>query len=163
MAETMRSWILGLAGAAVIASVAAAVSPEGRVKRVVSLACGFMMILALLGPAARFDYTGFRQSLAELSEAEQYAPLDEVNEKLTGLIIEEKYAAYILDKGASLGMDDLAVTVTASWSENGYFYPERATLWTTADKTLRDKLAYAIESGLGLPPEELIWRDNDEQ
>jgi hypothetical protein len=163
MAELMRSWILGLAGAAVIASVAAAVSPEGRVKRVVSLACGLLLIFALLGPAARFDYTDFRQSLAELRAGELSAPLDEVNEKLTGLIIEEKYAAYILDKGAALGMDDLAVTVTARWSEDGYYYPERATLRTTADKTLRDKLAYAIESGLGLPPEELIWRDNDER
>jgi hypothetical protein len=162
MAEAMRSWILGLAGAAVIASVAAAASPEGRVKRVVSLACGLMMILALLGPAARFDYESFRQGLAALRAGELSQPLDEVNEKLTGLIIEEKYAAYILDKGAALGMDDLAVTVTADWSENGYFYPARATLRTTADETLRDKLAYAIESGLGLPPEELIWRANDE-
>jgi stage III sporulation protein AF len=160
----LRDWIVGITGAAAVAAVSLAVSPEGRVKRVVSLVCGLVVIIALIAPISDFDYLRFRDSLFSLHEdaLAESAPALEVSEKLTRTIIEEKYAAYIWDKGAALGMTDLEVGVTVCMSADGAWLPQSATIATTADKTLRDKLAYAIETGLGLPPEELIWRVNDE-
>ncbi|SHI08267.1 Stage III sporulation protein AF (Spore_III_AF) [Sporobacter termitidis DSM 10068] len=165
MTEALRSWIIGLAGAAMVTAVAMTVTPEGRVKKVVSLICGLVTIIALIKPIVGFNYADFAKSLASYQkDAEGFSgQMDSSNEKLTRLIIEDKCATYILDKGKSLDMDDLEVTVTASWSEDGYWYPSGARLTTNADKAKRDKLGQSITSELGIPPEELIWSMRDEK
>ena len=165
MNDALRSWILGIVGVAALAAVAMTIAPEGRVKRVLSLTCGVAMIIALLRPVIGFDYTGFSKSLASLrqSAADMSAELGETNEKLTGHIIEQRCAAYIVDKGILLGISDLSATVSAKWSGEGFWYPGGATLTTDANQEFRDKLSYIIGAELGIPPEELIWRTTHEE
>jgi hypothetical protein len=165
MSEVLRSWVIGLAGAAMVTAVAMTITPEGRVKKVVSLICGLVTILALVRPLADFDYLDFAKNIASYRQnAETFSSdVRDVNENLTRLIIEDKCETYILDKGKSLGMGDLAVTVTAAWSKDGYWYPSGAQLSTNADKESREKLCQSIEAELGIPPEELIWSMRDEE
>lgn len=165
MTEALRSWIIGLAGAAMVTAIAMTVTPEGKVKKVVSLICGLLTIVALIKPIAGFDYTGFSKNLALYQKnAESFSSkVDSANEKLTRRIIEDRCATYILDKGKSLGISDLEVAVTASWSKDGYWYPSGASLKTAADKEKRDKLSQSIEAELGIPPKELIWSMRDEK
>ncbi len=159
MTEALRGWIVGIAGAAMVTAVAMTVTPEGRVKKVVALICGLMTVLALIKPIVGFDYDSFSKNLAQYkSEAAVIAgSIDETNEILTRRIIEDRCATYILDKGASLGITDLEVTVKAVWSEDGYWYPSGASLTTDADESLRRELSRGIASELGIPPEELSW------
>jgi hypothetical protein len=160
----LRDWIVGVTGAAAIAAVSLAVTPEGRAKRVVSLVCGLVVIIMLISPISELDYDALRDSVFGGGE-DAYAgetPFDNANEKLTGRIIEEKYAAYILDKGAALGITDLEAQVRVRRGTDGAWATESVTIATAAEKALRDKLAYALEAMLGLPPEELIWRVKDE-
>lgn len=164
MTEVLRGWILGIVGAAVVTAVVLVVSPDTRAKKVVAVVCGFMMIIALLRPVEGFDYGGFKLNFARLQQQAQdfTEPLNAVNENLTSAIIEERYAAYISDKGATLGISDLAVTVEAELYVDGFWYPNRVFVTTEADKSLRDKLAYEIEAGLGIASEELIWGDTND-
>ncbi|MDR1330354.1 MAG: hypothetical protein LBK23_12215 [Oscillospiraceae bacterium] len=161
MTEALRGWIFGIVGAAMVSAIALAVTPESKTKRVVAVVCGFAVLLALIKPVKSFDYGAFSRGLTRLrGDAEEFsAPLSEANENLTRRIIEEKYAAYILDKGSSLGMTDLSVAVTAEPGADGYWYPGAVSASTEADEQTRGALARYIESGLGVPPEKLSWID----
>jgi hypothetical protein len=152
-------------GAAMVTAVAMTVTPEGRVKKIVSLICGLVTIVALVKPVAGFDYTGFAKNIASYQKNAQgfSSQVQSSDEKLTRLIIEDKCETYILDKGKSLGISDLEATVTASWSKDGYWYPSGARLTTNTDKEKRDKLSQSIAAELGIPPEELIWSMRDEK
>lgn len=164
MTEALRSWVIGLAGAAMVTAVAMTVTPEGRVKKIVALICGLVTIIALIKPVIGFDYTSFSKYLAQYKKnAESFSSdINSTNENLTRLIIEDKTRAYILDKGKSLGITELKATVKVKWSEDGYWYPCGANLVTNADKATRDKLSQSIEAELGIPPEELNWSMCDE-
>ncbi|MDR2501894.1 MAG: hypothetical protein LBC78_01440, partial [Oscillospiraceae bacterium] len=120
---------------------------------------------ALIKPIRAFDYGSFKEYFNELrSDGEEFSdPLRETDKNLSRIIIEEKYAAYILDKGAALGIADLEVSVTARCSADGYWLPDRAYITTGADSAKRGKLSFEIESGLGLAPEELIWGERNER
>jgi hypothetical protein len=162
--EALRSWILGLAGAAMVTAAAMTVTPEGKVKKIVALICGLMTVIALIKPFIGLDYTNFSKFLTQYrNDAETFSSeIANENENLTRRIIEERCQAYILDKGKSLGISDLDVTVTAAWSEEGYWFPVGANLVTNADTLTRGKLSDCIEAELGIPQEELIWSMNDE-
>ncbi len=164
MTATLSGWIYGIVGAAIISAITLMISPESKVKRVVSVVCGFMILIALIKPLRGFDYGSFRQSYARMADdaGDFSAPLDEVNENLTRRIIEEKYAAYILDKGAALGFESLEVTVSAMLTDDGWYYPDFVTIKTGGDDTQKRALAYEIEAGLGVSSEELIWGDKNE-
>ena len=170
MTQALRSWIFGIVGAAFIAAVTQAITPENRARRVVSIVCGFVMLLAIIGPIKVFDYSGFRQSLSRYSgDAAFYsAQLDEVNENIMRAIIEEQYAAYILDKSDRHGVLAPSVTVTAALTANGeYWYPTMVEITAEATAAQRSTLEYELEVALGVPPGEIIWSEgrgaNDEK
>jgi stage III sporulation protein AF len=165
MPEAIRSWVIGIACAAMITAIAMTVTPEGSVKKAVALVCGLVVILTLIKPIVGFDYTSFSKNMAQYrNDAEAFSSnVESVNENLTRLIIEEECAAYILDKGTALGITDLEVTVTAEWSEEGYWYPSKASLKANADEAMRFQLGRNIEAELGIPPEELTWSMSDEE
>lgn len=165
MSEVLRNWVIGIAGAALVTAAATTVTPEGRVKKVVALVCGLITIIALLRPVAGFDGKDLLKSMeAYKQEAAAFSTdIQDANENLTRRIIAEKCEAYILDKGKTLGITDLDVSVTTVWNEEGYWYPDGAVLETSADSTARDELSRSITAELGIQPEELIWRMHDEE
>ncbi len=165
MTEALRSWVIGIAGAAMVTAAAMTVTPEGKVKKIVALICGLMTVLVLLKPLTGFDYASFSKYLTQYrNDAEAFSSnIESENENLKRRIIEDKCQAYILDKGKSLGITELAVTVTAEWSEDGFWYPIGASLVTNANGETRDKLSQGIEAELGISPEELIWSMRDEE
>ncbi len=164
MTEALRSWVVGIAGAAMVTAIAMTVTPEGRVKRVVSLVCGLMTVVALIKPIVGFDYGSFSEYLAQYkSEAEAFsANIEATNENLTRRIIEERSEAYILDKGKSLGMTDLKAAIQLTWCVDGFWYPSGVSLETNADETARQSLGRDIEAELGIPTDEINWSQDDE-
>jgi stage III sporulation protein AF len=142
-----------------IAAAALTAAPEGSVKKVVRLACGFLIAVALLSPAAGFDYTRFARDISALrAEADGLADgMKETNDRLTALIIEQECAAYIVDKSARLGIDGLKAEVSAEWSVDGYWYPTEARLYARASVSQREEISRYVESELGISPERVIW------
>lgn len=165
MTEAIRDWILQLTGTALLSAVALAVTPQGKVRRVVTIVCGFAVLAALLRLGGGFDYTAFSQSLArQRSQVEAYTEnFAEENKKLTRQLIEEECAAYILDKGDSLGIAGLEVRVWAVWSEEGYWYPSQAALSAPqVEETQKKDLSAYIESELGIPAAMQEWSTDNE-
>ena len=160
MLAVIQEWVLAIVGTALVCAVVRALAPEGGGKKVVSVVCGFAMLGAVLGirgaadGASVGDYTG-----GFTARAEEYArQAKEAGAAQTRFIIEERCRAYILDKAAQLGVTVRDVTVTARWSEEGFWVPVSCSLAGNMDAGL----AGAIASELGIPLERQTWSTGDE-
>lgn len=159
MTELIRGWILGLAGAAVFCALCSAVTPDGSVKRVQKLMCGVVMTLALIAPLAGLDMRGYSLNLAQLRRRgdEIGASAQEISDSLSRTFIEERCAAYILDKARLLGLEPETVKVTTQWSGEGVWYPVEAEIGAEYDRRLSEK----IEEELGIPARNQRWSKNE--
>jgi len=159
MLEAVRAWIMGIAAAAVFCALANELTPKSAVKNVLGAVCGIVMALALLSPILRLDFSAYSLSSAKYkAEAEAIASSgEEISNRYQRTIIEESAAAYILDKAEGLSLQISEVRVSAQWSPEGYWYPERAELTGAYDKTLSD----FIKSELGIEGEMQYWSENE--
>lgn len=159
MTELLRNWILGLAGAAVFCAVCSAVTPDGSVKRVQKMLCGVVMTLSLLSPLKVLDMSGYSLSLARCRQQAELigASAQEISDSLSRTFIEERCAAYILDKARLLGSEPGAVRVTAQWSPEGVWYPAEAEIQMQYNRELSEK----IEEELGISAENQHWSINE--
>lgn len=159
MTELIRMWILGLAGAAVFCALCSAVTPEGSVKRVQKLMCGVVMTLALISPLAELDMSGYSLNMAQFRRraGEIGASAQEISDGLSRTFIEERCAAYILDKARLLGLEIETVKVTTQWSGEGVWYPVEAEIGAEYDRRLSEK----IEEELGIPVQNQRWSINE--
>jgi cytochrome c oxidase assembly factor CtaG len=66
MMDMVKSWILQITGAAMLTAAALSLAPAGRVKKVVALVCGLVVIAALISPIRTFDTKSFSKYMAEL-------------------------------------------------------------------------------------------------
>lgn len=157
MLEAISGWIRALVGAAVFCALALALCPEGRVKRVLRFACGLVMAAALLSPVLSVDMESLPQALARYSEAaERYAgSAEETADRLNRTIIEGECETYILDKAAVLGLEGCEVSVTARWSDEGFWYPWECRL--SCSDGDRESLSRLIEAELGIAAERQSW------
>ena len=161
MRELLREWVLSLTGAALLAAFALALTPEGRVRRVVRLLAGVVLALALLRPIAEFDFDSYAASLAVGRDAAALAQSgwEDPGRRLERRLIENECAAYISDRAAELGLRVEAVSVTAKWGDALCWYPYEATLRAGQDAPARSALALRLETELGIPAARLHWED----
>lgn len=160
MSGALRDWILSLAGAAAVCSLAMCVTPAGRVKKVLGVVCGMVMAVALLSPVMDFDFDTYAAAMAVYRDRAEGAASagEEVQNSMVRSIIQARCAAYILDKAEAMGMTG-AVEVLAVWSaEDSVFVPFEAVLELRGDG--RAALADKIASELGIPEERQYWRDD---
>jgi len=157
--EFLREWILGMAGAAVFCTLCSAVTPDGGVKKVQKLLCGVVMTLALLSPLVGLDMGAYSVNLARCrSQAEEIgASAQEISDSLSRTFIEQRCAAYILDKARMLGLEPDGVRVTAQWSDEGVWYPAEAEIEAQYDRRLSEK----IEEELGISTRNQRWSINE--
>lgn len=154
MTEWIRSWVMGLVGAALLTAAATALTPAGRVRRVTELICGVVMILALIQPLAELDLTAYSMNLAACRQemALYENDLAQTNDRLTRRIIEAECGAYILDKAQVLGVTVWSAEVTAKWGDEGCWFPYEVHL-EAEDQPGLDRLSQTIEAQLGIPEE----------
>ena len=159
MNELLRTWVLSLTGAALLCAFALALTPTGKVQRVVRLLCGVVMAIAMISPLRDFDFETYSMSLSSYRAAATAASagLQETNDRLSRTIIEQECAAYIWDKAQSLGITPEEVTVTAKWGEAQCWYPHEATIRARASEGLRARLAETVQTDLGIPLQRLSW------
>ena len=160
MLDVVRGWILSLTGTALLASAALALAPEGGVKRVLKMLCGFALMAALLSLVTDLDTGGIAVALARyrdkadsLTQSAVSAGADQ-----TRFIIERECEAYILDKATELGVQLRGVEVTVQWSADGFWYPAKAEI--EGDEST--ELARIVEADLGISRTNQIWSTDDE-
>ena len=155
--ELLRTWIMGLAGAALLCAVCAELTPQGSVKTVQRAICGVVMSLALVSPLFKLDMGGYSLNLASYrKQAEEIASRGrEISDSLSRTYIQEQCRAYILDKARLSGVPVTSASVELRWSGEGVWYPVAAEIEGTYDRALADK----IEEELGISRENQHWTD----
>lgn len=152
----MKQWLISVAAASILSAAAIALCPKGRVRQVTRLVCGIVCALALASPVLELDLAGLSASMAAYGQAAQKITenAEEEQKMLERTYIEERCAAYISDKAATLGVPLASVSVLARWDEEAHvWYPYEAAIGCGEDKALSD----AIEAALGIPPERQVY------
>ncbi len=160
MTELLRTWILGLTGAAIFCAAATLLTPEGRVKTVVRLLCGAVMASALLLPLLRLqtDAYGLNLSRYRADALRTEGDAEKIRRSLDRRLIEENAEAYILDKAQALGADVQGASVMMEWSTEGFWVPAAAEICGAYCAPL----SRLIEAELGIPVQAQSWGDADE-
>ena len=163
MMALVRSWILGLAAASLIAAILIAVSPQGRARKITMFASGFMIMAAMIKPFIGFDFSVFSSSMMQYGTmGREYAGLLTVkNDSLLKTIIEERSAAYISDKATSLGMENVRVKVKAEKGDGGNPYPHEVFISAKYSAGEKRSLTEYLESEFGVPEARQHWSGSD--
>ena len=154
MLDVVQKWVLGFAGAAVFCAVAEAMTPEGKAKSVQKMLCGAVLTIALFYPVINMDFEAYSLNLALYKTAAE-ASRDKAD-NLSRLFIEERCAAYILDKAKEKGQDISSVKVSVKWSSEGVWYPVGAEI----EGNYSAELSRLIETELGIKREDQVWNEN---
>ena len=163
MMDGVRTWLLGVISASLLCALADCLMPSGAVKRVGRLVCGLVLLCAVLSPVPGLDLEGggawlegyFSDLDTRRGELEQ-----QVNEGMK-VIIEEKCAAYIVDKAAQLGLSCTA-RVECRVGEDGLFVPERTRVDGRFTDVEQSRLTQLVSEDLGVPPERQAYYSEEE-
>jgi len=164
MTELIRTWIMGLTGAAFLATIATTLTPKGRPRAVVGLVTGLVTIVALIAPIIEFDYAAYASNVAhfEVSLEARNQEWEASQERLTSRIIRERSEAYILDKAESLGLVGLDVEVATGRNADGWLFPDRVWIIGEVSAAQQRALAEFLAGTFGIPAERQYWSDTHE-
>lgn len=157
----VRSWLLTVIAASLICALADALMPKGAVKRVGRLVCGLVLASAILSPLAGLDVES-GQSWLERHLASVEFQRAELEEEVNGqmkVIIEQEYAAYIVDKAAQLGAACSARTECRR--DGGLYLPQRVEVTGAVPPPLQSELVQIIVRDLGVPEEQIDFSEEE--
>lgn len=151
--ELIRTWILTITASALVIAAAEGLMPAGAVKQVGKLTGGLILVLALLQPVAGADYGDLWGMVNSLPAGAigQEELTQSVLDPMKG-IIEEELAAYIVGKGAELGVDCTA-QVTCRPGEDGVPVPQSVVVSGALTQDQKEALGDYIGQELGIPRE----------
>ena len=134
MMESLRAWLLSLAGVALLTALASLFPTSESLRRVTKLALQDCRVSVSTDGA-----------------------VSDSSERLQRTVIESEMRTYILDKAAQCGaaLDDAQVTL--QWSTDGYWYPQSVRLVTSGPAAENSRLAQIIEAELGVPRTRQEW------
>lgn len=151
-------WLLGVIAVSILCAGAEALMPEGAVKRVGKLVCGLLLLAALLPLGRDAVWT-------EAETASAWAP-DETELKQAALqlqkaVIEQEYAAYIVDKAAERGLECTA-QVTCRETD-GLLLPWETAVSGSLPAEEETWLVRTISADLGVPAERQQYEHKEAQ
>jgi len=162
MTEFLREWILGLVMAAILSSIALAVTPKGQIRSIVAFVCGIVMIVAMVAPIFTIDdIPGENFTPSRFDIEAEMDRIDEFQASLVGGIIRGQSEAYIWDKAEQLGIVPYEIIVETTFGESGHYYPLRIFIHGTFTASARAALSEYLLQTFGITLENQHWRDDD--
>lgn len=152
--EWLRSWLLSITCAAMIAAVADALCPGGFSKTLTRMAGGLLLLLAALGPLARLDETALADALAQLRQPAGADAQAMTQDETIKSIIAQETAAYISDKAAALGIQEAQVEVRCRMTEDGFPTPESIAVRGKGSEEAWSRLEEALAADFSLAEDE---------
>lgn len=148
-----------ICAASVFFGIALTLMPEGKEKRIASLCVTAALALMLLGLFRTIEWESYAVSLAEAAGASEAFSSGAETERreLNRLVIERSCGEYIMDKAAELSLSVKSVSVSARWSREEVWVPERVKIVLAEDGNGRGRLSSLIEAQLGIPGEKQEW------
>ena len=156
--NSIKNYLLHVASAGFLLSLALAVVPKGRVQQVARFVGGLVLILTVITPIMKLDTDDLARSISRfhMTIQQDRTGVEIDNRNILAQLIKEQCQAYILDKAEALGF---AVSAEITLSEEGdYPYPVSVILQTEASQKERDHLENIIVQDLGIPPERQEWK-----
>ncbi len=155
--EWFRSWLIGVMSAALILAMIYALVPKGTIRTIAQFTCGLILTLAILQPIVQWDPDSLKVQYEEYATQidEQIDTYKADRQKELRAIIEEETAAYISDKGLSLGIDCHPVVKTQLRDEVPY--PNEVTLDTDWNKDLSDYITQELD----ISPQNQYWQGSN--
>ena len=150
--EWVRSWLLSITCAALIAALALALCPEGFPKKLARSAGGLLLLLAVLNPVKRLENGEMADILAkyQLWPGDAIETMAEENLEMRKAIIARQTAAYISDKAAALGIVAPQVWVDCRLTGDGFPAPESVKVRGSGAQEAWQALQRAITADFGL-------------
>lgn len=149
----------GVCAASVFFGLVLTLLPEGKEKRVATLCVTAALTLMLLGLCRSISWESYAVSLAETRSAADAISTgaEEERRELNRLVIERECGEYIMDKAADLSLKLRSVRVTARWSREEVWVPDRVTIVLSEEGAGRGRLSSLIEAQLGIPAQMQEW------
>ena len=153
MEDLIRIWMTRIVSAALVLTAVYLLAPKGRLRAAVRFTGGLVLIAALLGPLAGVELTGdlsFGDCAADVERRAEAMQRSYTEQEAA--LIAERTAAYISDKGLSLGVIcHPAVTVQ---ERDGVPFPWAVTM----DCPYQEALSALIAAELDIPPSRQSWQ-----
>lgn len=160
----MKAILFSLIGISILQSVLLIIVNDEQLGKMIQLIGGVAVASVLFTGISEFDYASYAASIQRQREEIRWdeASVKEDVNALHRRYIESKCAAYILENASNLQIDLTDVNVDLAWNTEGYWYPVRTEITASGSAGDLTRLKSIIESELGIPIEEQIWRMNDE-
>jgi stage III sporulation protein AF len=164
MTEFLRTWLLGITAAALLAAAADSLIPAGAVKKIGKLVGGLVLMLAGISPLVSLDPELLSLNLTQYrARSGSYgAAIGDANGRLLKAIIEEKSAAYIEEKADALGIS-CSASVQTRTGEEDYPYPYAAEITGDLTEAQKETVGAIVEQDLAVPPERIAFCTEDGQ
>jgi len=152
--DTLRQYLLCLIGAALLCSIVTSTVNCTKNKDLIKLLCGLFLLLCLMKPFHRIDFSEIMKwSDAYAEEANNAVEAGkEITSERMLRCIKEELETYILDKAEDMKLD---VSVDVTIDHDGI--PRDIILYGTPDHYQKEKMTFILESDLGIPKENQIW------
>ena len=104
MMESLRAWLLSLAGVALLTALASLFPTSVSLRRITKLAGGIALTCLLFSPLVTFDYDAYAAALQDYHvSVSTDGAVSDSSERLQRTVIESEMRTYILDKAAQCG------------------------------------------------------------
>ena len=153
MMDGIRTWLLAIIAASILCALAERVMPPGPVKRVGGLTCGLVLLWTILTPVARPDRGAGRAWLEDYLAALEQREMELSDQVDQGrkVLIEQEYAAYIVDKAAEWELNCTARVKCRA--EEGLYIPDETMVAGPFSDVEQSRLTQMIREDLGVPAE----------
>lgn len=160
----MKETLFALIGISLLQCVLLLIVKDDRGGKILNLVGGVAMASVLLNGVTAFDYHTFAaaQQREQLEIQLEVDSIEENAHQLHRRYIESECAAYILESAEQLQIELSDVTVSVAWSSDGFWYPVHAELELKDHNADLTPLQQLLESKMGIPIEEQVWRFEDE-
>ncbi len=154
----------GICTASVFFGLALSLLPEGRERRIASLCATAALVLMLIGLVRTVDWTPYSVSLAEMKSAADSISSDalERQSRMNRFVIERRCEEYIMDKAEELSLPLRSVRVSAKWSGEGVWFPDRVSITLAREAEGSERLSSLIEAQLGIEKKQQEWNIESE-
>ena len=149
----MRDCIRDICILSVMGGTALCLVPEGGAKRVLKTFITILLLGLILHFLRIHDIEVYRLELAKYREKEQELVHSgtEARDELNRLVMEQEYAAYVLEQAEKRGMLLDSVHISVRWSTEGLWVPDRAVIVMREGE--KDMLRAMLIQELGIPEE----------
>ena len=139
--------------------IASTLTDDRGTKHIMKILCTCIMLICVLEPVKQIDFDSFSLDMAKYRalENEMLRNGDEMNARMNREVIENEYAAYIVEKARELGITVNNADVKTKWDTEGIWAPYETYIEYENNGWEADSLKKLIKLRLGIPEERQIW------